>query len=395
MRWGGAGSGLPDSRCLLLATYAAAAWAVASRTPQGLAGASGQREWLASEGPWRGLKQVPLHPSQVGDRWALQGRETAITAQPFYVLPAQVATSVIDDALQAAKEIVMDNHNDEADWLPAFEVYIMERGAALPGVAPDALHVAVEQLDRLVLPFVRQAYRCTRCVSCTAFVRRYLPQERLHIPAHFDVTALSTVILPLSPADNYTGGFFVQPRAHVDSRAFVPLQAGDVAVHDFTLNHGIEVMHGGRFSLVVWVSETQAACDRSSTPWHAERALAGDLVAQHILGMMYGQGNGAPQDDAQALHWTLLAAEGGLVNAQFSAGTMYFEGRGMPVNESRAFYWYAQAAVQGDASAQMVLARMYTEGVGTVRDQAKAAYWRRLGSAQQGSLLMGPPRWAS
>ena len=29
----------------------------------------------------------------------------------------------------------------------------------------------------------------------------------------------SKVILPLSRSDNYTGGFFVQPKAHIDSRA--------------------------------------------------------------------------------------------------------------------------------------------------------------------------------
>lgn len=217
----------------------------------------------------------------------------------------------------------------------------------------------------------------------------------MQIPAHFDITAYATVILPLSPAGNYSGGFFAQPGAHISSRAFVPLEAGDVLVHDFTLNHGIEVIHGGRYSLIIWVSETQAACDRSSTPWHASRAMEGNHIAQHILGMMYGQGNGAPQDDTKALQWTLLAAEGGLANAQFSAGTMYFEGRGTPANESQAFFWYAQAAVQGDASAQMILARMYTQGVGTARDPAKAEYWHRLGSEQQGAQLMGPPSWAS
>merc|ERR1719401_2544817 len=261
----------------------------------------------------------------------------------------------------------------------------MEQSKFLPGVAPRSLAAAVEHLDRLVLPFVRQAYECDACVSCTAFARRYLPDERLHVPAHFDVTAFATVILPLSPAENYTGGFFVQPQAHVRSRTFVPLEVGDVMVHDFTLNHGIEVMGGGRHSLIVWVSETEDACRGSRTPWHATRAMHGDLVAQHIIGMMYSQGNGAPKDDERALEWTLRAAEGGLYNAQFSAGTMYFEGQGTPTNESRAFYWYDKAADQGDASAQMVLARMYLEGVGTEPDPERAQYWYRLGSEQEGA----------
>lgn len=340
------------------------------------------------------LQAVPLQAKQVGTWSVLQGQETAKTAQPFYVLPRQMQLEVVASALHASKETYMDDHNDEADWLPAFEVYIMERGQPLPGVAPDALHVAVAELDKSVLPFVRQAYNCRTCVSCTAFMRRYLPQERLQIPAHFDITAFTTVILPLSHAGNYTGGFFVQPGAHISSRAFVPLEAGDVVVHDFTLNHGIEVIDGGRYSLIIWISETQAACDRSSTPWHATRAMEGDSVAQHILGMMFEQGNGAPRDANQALQWTLRAAEGGLANAQFSAGTMFFEGRGAPANASKAFYWYAQAAVQGDASAQMILSKMYNEGIGTMQDLVKAEYWHRLGSEQQGAQLMGPPSWS-
>jgi len=340
------------------------------------------------------LPLVPLEPVVVGDYAVFQGRETAITAQPFFVLPDMVDREVVSVALRAMAELVFDDHNDEADWLPAYEVYIMEQGVPLPGVAPQPLHNAVADLDRLVLPFVRQAYRCGECVACTAFVRRYLKDERLHIPAHFDVTAFSTVILPLSPAGNYTGGFFVQPKAHIKSRAFVHLDVGDVAVHDFTLNHGIDVRMGGRFSLVVWVSETPGACRGSRTPWHAERALRGDLVAQHILGMMYSQGNGAPKDDAKALEWTLKAAEGGLVNAQFSAGTMYIEGQGTPANESRALHWYAKAAAQGDASAQMILARMYSEGIGTSRDDALAQHWFKLGKEQEGAQLMGPPRWS-
>ncbi|CAE7717770.1 Sel1l2, partial [Symbiodinium microadriaticum] len=232
----------------------------------------------------------------------------------------------------------MDDHNDEADWLPAYEAYIMEQGSFLPELAGPNLQRAVLQLQDIAMPFVRQVYKCETCVPCTSFVRRYLQKERVRVPAHFDVTAYATVIVPLTPALNYSGGFFVQPTAHVDSRLFVPLQLGDIAVHDFTLNHGIEVLDGGRYSLVLWVSEEHASCRLSKTPWHAQRALEGDAVAQHILGMMFGQGNGAPQDDARALEWTVRAAEGGLANAQFSAGTMYFEGQGTPVDLNRSFF---------------------------------------------------------
>lgn len=342
---------------------------------------------------WK-VAYVDLAPTALGNATVLRGRETAITAQPFFVLPDFFPTDVLSSALEAAEGMTFGQHNDEADWLPAYEVYVMERSEEVPGSAPRQIHDAVSKLTSMTMPYVREAYNCPTCVACTAFVRRYQLEERVRVPVHFDVTAYATVVLPLSPPENYTGGFFVQTTAHIDSRAFVRLNAGDVAVHDFTLNHGVEVIDGGRFSLVYWVSETRSACDGSSTPWHGERARNGDLVAQHILGMMYEQGNGAPQDSAQALHWTLESAEGGLYNAQFSAGTMFFEGMGTPIDEARAFYWYEKAAAQGDASAQMVVARMFAEGVGVPQDQGMAEYWFRLGSMQHGAQLMGPPRWS-
>eukprot|EP00927_Polykrikos_kofoidii_P066291 TRINITY_DN61919_c0_g1_i1.p1 TRINITY_DN61919_c0_g1~~TRINITY_DN61919_c0_g1_i1.p1 ORF type:complete len:377 (-),score=43.18 TRINITY_DN61919_c0_g1_i1:97-1227(-) len=341
----------------------------------------------------RPIHKVPLLEQRIGNFQIFQGRETAETAQPFFMMPGQMGLSTVADALHGVEGLYFDDHNDEADWRPAFEVYIMEGGQPLP-VASPPLVVAMDELVQIAMPFVQHAYQCPTCVPCTCFVRRYLPSERLRIPAHFDITAYATIILPLSPAINYTGGFFVQPDPHIDSRMFVPVEVGDVILHDFTLNHGVEVLDGGRFSLVIWVSQSPQACKGSSTPWHSDRALNGDAVAQHILGMMFSQGNGAPKDDVQAFHWTRLAAEGGLVNAQFSLGTMYVEGHGTVANNSNALQWYERAATRGDASAQMICARMYGDGIGVDVDNERARYWYALGSSQRGAALMGPPSWA-
>ncbi|CAK9036186.1 unnamed protein product [Durusdinium trenchii] len=320
----------------------------------------------------------------------MAGAEVSATAKPFFVLPQRLSEDLLVSALEEAQRLQMDDHEDEADWLPAYETYVMEK--ATMDTLDQGLRSAVIALEQAALPLVQKAYDCPTCVSCTGFVRRYLPQERMRVPPHFDITAYATIILPLSPPQNYTGGFFVQPTAHVDSRRFVPLGLGDLVVHDFTLNHGIEVLHGGRYSLILWISETLEACHGSHTPWHAQRARDGDAVAQHLLGMMFSHGNGAPQDDLRALEWTLLAATNGLANAQFSAGTMYFEGKGAPVDYNRSFYWYEKAAEQGDASAQIIVARMYWEGLGSPADSELAAYWYRLGSLQaaKGVALSGP-----
>lgn len=340
-------------------------------------------------------QDLHLEPRHIGDRLVLEGRETEESGRPFFILPGAAPKALVENALRAAvEELTYGDHNDEADWRPAYEVYIMEKGIPLLGVAPAAFVAALQFLDRSLMSFVREVYQCRECVACTAFVRRFFPYERAGVPAHFDITSFATIVLPLSPPGNYTGGFYVQPEAHVDSRRFVPLEMGDVALYDFSLNHGVEVLDGGRYVLALWVSDTKAACDSSQTPWHPQRAQEGDAVAQHILGMMYGQGNGAPKDDVKALEWTLLAAQGGLVNAQSSAGTMYFEGLGTPVDKARAFYWYERAAMAGDASAQMIIARMHLEGIGTQQNESLANYWYQLGSSQRGATFLGPPSWS-
>eukprot|EP00929_Paragymnodinium_shiwhaense_P119797 TRINITY_DN91697_c0_g1_i1.p1 TRINITY_DN91697_c0_g1~~TRINITY_DN91697_c0_g1_i1.p1 ORF type:complete len:403 (+),score=45.26 TRINITY_DN91697_c0_g1_i1:25-1209(+) len=339
---------------------------------------------------------LPLHPVRIADGWdVLLGRETEASGKPFYILPKAAPSDLLAEALTSAlQDLTYGDHKDEADWRPAYEIYIMEKGAPLQGVAPEPFVKLIDHAKESVMPLVRQVYECPSCIACTAFVRRFFPAERSGVPAHFDVTSYATIVIPLSPATNYTGGFYVQPDAHIDSRRYVPLETGDITLYDYTLNHGVEVLEGGRYVLAIWVSSDQAACDASKTPWHADRAQQGDAVAQHILGMMYGQGNGAPQDDEKALYWTWLSAEGGLVNAQSSLATMYFEGMGAPENKTEAFHWYQRAALAGDASSQMIISRMYMEGLGTEQNDNLAAHWYHRSMSQKGATLMGPPSWS-
>jgi TPR repeat protein len=46
------------------------------------------------------------------------------------------------------------------------------------------------------------------------------------------------------------------------------------------------------------------------------RAEQGDASAQHNLGVMYDNGQGVPEDDAEAVRWYRLAADRGLAGAQ-------------------------------------------------------------------------------
>ena len=51
-------------------------------------------------------------------------------------------------------------------------------------------------------------------------------------------------------------------------------------------------------------------------------AEAGDAEAQNNLGLMYFNGRGVAQDDAEAVAWYRRAAEQGFANAQYNLGAL-------------------------------------------------------------------------
>ena len=136
--------------------------------------------------------------------------------------------------------------------------------------------------------------------------------------------------------------------------------------------------------------------------------------------VMYDNGRGVPQDDAEAVRWYRLAAEQGDAKAQYNLGEMYSNwtrcppgrrrsspvvpsrcgtgkcaGAGQPRGDVRktdegvtqddaeAVRWYRLAAEQGDAWAQTNLGVMYENGRGVTQDDAEAVRWYRL-AAEQG-----------
>ena len=63
---------------------------------------------------------------------------------------------------------------------------------------------------------------------------------------------------------------------------------------------------------------------------------------------MYDNGEGVPQDDAEAVRWFRLAAEQGEARAQFNLGIRYANGEGVPQDDAEAIRWYRLAAEQGE-----------------------------------------------
>ena len=104
-------------------------------------------------------------------------------------------------------------------------------------------------------------------------------------------------------------------------------------------------------------------------------AEQGDASAQWILGFMYLNGEGMPQNYGQAAHWLTKAAEQGFA--------MYDNGEGVPQDFKKALEWYTKAAEQGLAEAQTNLGVMYNNGEGVPQDFKKALEWYTK-AAEQG-----------
>ena len=76
-------------------------------------------------------------------------------------------------------------------------------------------------------------------------------------------------------------------------------------------------------------------------------AEQGHAQAQFNLGVMYDNGEGVPEDDAEAVKWFRMAAEQGYALAQYNLGVMYATGEGVPEDYVRAYAWFNLAAAQG------------------------------------------------
>ena len=75
-----------------------------------------------------------------------------------------------------------------------------------------------------------------------------------------------------------------------------------------------------------------------------QAAEQGNAQAQFNLGVMYDQGQGVRQDDAQAAQWFRKAVEQGVAEAQYNLGVMYANGKGVHQDYAQAVQWYRKAA---------------------------------------------------
>jgi TPR repeat protein len=111
-------------------------------------------------------------------------------------------------------------------------------------------------------------------------------------------------------------------------------------------------------------------------------ADAGNSRAQTYMGILYDNGQGVPQDDAQAVVWYRKAADQGDARAQTHLAAAYESGRGVTRDLAQATELYRKAADQQHVAAEYTLGKMYAAGRGVPQDYAQAAEWFRKAADQ-------------
>jgi TPR repeat protein len=110
-----------------------------------------------------------------------------------------------------------------------------------------------------------------------------------------------------------------------------------------------------------------------------------NTYAERLLGTMYIQGRGVPQDYGLGMRWMRIAADKGLADAQNEMGILYQRGLGAERNEAEAVKWFRLAADQGMVLAQNNLADAYALGLGAPQDFREALRWYHLAADQSSS----------
>ncbi len=113
--------------------------------------------------------------------------------------------------------------------------------------------------------------------------------------------------------------------------------------------------------------------DRLTQVWKrlGDRAENGDAIAQAHLARAYELGKGIRNAPGQAAYWYQVASDQGLGAARNMLGRMWEDGRGVPQDSERALELIRSAAEMGDVPAQANLGKLlYAKG-----DEQAAIKW--------------------
>ena len=331
------------------------------------------------------------------------------SSRQLHLLPGLLDAREVDKVLTAARanERGFDLTHDTVDKEATYLCRVVDDGEVVDAAVGAALSPFL--YERL-LPYVRQKFGCaTACVQ-NVLIRRYLPEERRRLEAHFDVSSFATAIVPLSPPADYAGGLYVQHVPGVTSRHYLALDAGDCLVHQFDTMHGVHVPRGSRFSLVVWFTDSEEALHSGKAPWVERAAAAGNAEAQFVLaGFIYRGELGYAADTPTAVRWLAKAARAGNALAMLHVGSMLASGE-VPEDalpELRADHGvdalasplqlaavlYRAAAEQGHPTAEYAYGAALLKGEGVAKDVGRGRHWLTK-AASQGEEEVMAAGWA-
>lgn len=151
----------------------------------------------------------------------------------------------------------------------------------------------------------------------------------------------------------------------------------------------------------------------SAIYWIDRAARLGDITAAANLSFLLSEGTGINHDEATALRWSAVAAEGGVTGAAYKMvelaeklqtpyalallGEAYSKGMGVEYDHQKSLEYYYRAAEQGDPSASFIVAELLDFFPDNFSAEP-AAYWYEK-AAEQGvedsltawKLLYSPP----
>ncbi|CAE7803062.1 unnamed protein product, partial [Symbiodinium sp. CCMP2456] len=286
---------------------------------------------------------------------------------PAYFAKNLASEEEVMRILQAARHgLEYSTRPDSVDGQPSFETYVFDRGDVLEQRLWDCVCDLVQRL----LPWLRERFHCPGAALCTCLMRRYLANERRAHPAHFDI--FSTLPSARTSADaclmkdkrrqglgkekDFAGGLYIQPTPS-SPRSYVRLGPGDAVLHRYDLRHGVEVMHGERYSLIFWFKDSLDSCRLGTTPWYSVAAAGGDGdAAYNIANLLYMDGK-----LAEARSWYLAAATAGQADAALNLAVMSDQGLGGAHDPGEAQRWFEAASECGKGVASRHLAAQHLQ----------------------------------
>lgn len=114
-----------------------------------------------------------------------------------------------------------------------------------------------------------------------------------------------------------------------------------------------------------------AAVRRSEAELKPEQILKG----VEAIAKIYEKGDALQQNQAEAAHWWLVAAQRGDQDAKIAIASRLLNGQGVQQDFAQARYWCSEAAKDNDHRACTCMGRIYLQGLGVEKDPKKAREW--------------------